>query len=61
MSQKNKAPCDSPRYNSKKKRYNSCELVSSSPGWQILPDLIFSDIMMMVGLKSIEDADECGC
>ena len=59
MSQKNKAPCDSARYNSKKKRYNSSEVVSSSSWWQLLPDLIFSDIMMMVGLKSIEDVRKC--
>ena len=59
MPQKNKAPCDSPRSNSKKKRYNLSEVVSSSSWWQLLPDLIFSDIMMMVGLKSIEDVQKC--
>ena len=59
MSQENKAPCDSPRSNSKKKRYNLSELVSSSSLWQILPDLIFSDIMMMMGLKSIKDLQKC--
>ena len=61
MSQKNKAPCDSPRSNSKKKRYNSTEVVSSASWWhwQMLPDQIFSDILMIVGLQSIKDVQKC--
>ena len=32
---------------------------SMSIGWQKLPDIIFGDIMMMVGLKSCEDMHKC--
>ena len=48
MSQKTKAPLD-PR------------ILTSSlwNGWHTLPDFIYSDIMMMLGLESLEDLNKC--